>query len=165
MKKSWSYWVPRPLFSLFLLLLWLLMVNSLSPGHILLGLALGLGIPFMTREFWPEQARLRHPIPMIRYFLVLLADILRSNLTVAMRILGPQRRLNPGFLTFPLELDDDFAITLLASTISLTPGTVSTHYDAENRTLLIHALHLDDEAETIEAIKQRYERPLKEMFR
>lgn len=158
-------WIPRPLFSVFLLILWLLMVNSLSPGHILLGLALGLAIPYMTREFWPEQAKLRRPVPLIRYFLVLLADILRSNLIVALRILGPTHRLQPGFFTFPLELDDDFAITLLASTISLTPGTVSTHYDAENRTLLIHALHLEDENQAIESIKQRYERPLKEMFR
>lgn len=163
--KSMSYWAPRPLFSLFLLLLWLLMVNSVSPGHILLGLVLGLGIPFITRDFWPEQARLRRPLPMIRYLLVLLMDILRSNLIVAVRILGPQRRLSPGFFTFPLELDDDFAITLLASTISLTPGTVSTHYDAGSRTLLVHTLHLEDEAEAIESIKQRYERPLKEMFR
>lgn len=163
--KPLSYWLPRPLFTVFLALLWMLMANSASPGHILLGLVLGTGIPFLTREFWPEQARLRHPLPMVWYLLVLMSDILRSNLIVAARILGPQRHLNPGFFTYPLELDDDFAITILASTISLTPGTVSAHYDADNRTLFVHALHLEDEAETIESIKQRYERPLKEMFR
>ncbi|WP_339805712.1 Na+/H+ antiporter subunit E [uncultured Marinobacter sp.] len=163
--KPLAYWIPRPLFSVFLTVLWLLMLNSVAPGHILLGLALGIAIPFMTRDFWPEQARVSRPLPLLKYFLVLLLDILWSNLIVASRILGPGSRLSPGFFTFPLELDDDFAITILASTISLTPGTVSTHYNAEKRTLLIHALHLEDEAAAIAGIKQRYERPLREIFR
>jgi multicomponent K+:H+ antiporter subunit E len=162
--KPLGFWIPRPLFSVFLMVLWLLMVNSLAPGQVLLGLFLGLGIPLLTHAFWPEQARISRPLPLLKYFLVLLFDILRSNMVVAARILGPSQKLSPGFFTFPLELEDDFAITILASTISLTPGTVTTHYDAENRTLLIHALHLDDETEAIASIKQRYEQPLKEIF-
>ncbi|MBS3805439.1 MAG: Na+/H+ antiporter subunit E [Oleiphilaceae bacterium] len=163
--KPLAFWIPRPLFSVFLAVLWLLMANSFSPGHILLGAVLGIAIPFLTHPFWPEQARVRRPLPLLKYFLVLLVDIFRSNLIVAGRILGPSRKLSPGFFTFPLELDDDFAITILASTISLTPGTVSAHYDAEQGILLIHALHLEDEADTIADIKERYERPLKEIFR
>lgn len=162
--KRFSYWVPRPLFSGFLLLLWLLLMNSVAPGHILLGVALGLVIPFITHDFWPEEARVTRVAPLIKYLAVFLLDILWSNLIVARRILGPSQQLNPGFFLFPLELDDDFAITVLASTISLTPGTVTTHYDAERRTLLIHALHLDNEADAIASIKQRYETPLKEIF-
>lgn len=162
--RSPRYWLPRPLFSLFLALLWLLMVNSFSAAHLLLGLGLGVVIPFLTHAFWPERPRVQRPLPLLRYLLLLLIDIFWSNLIVALRILRPERHLQPGFFTFPLELEDDFAITILASTISLTPGTVSTHYDAKARTLLVHALHLEDEAETIEGIKQRYERPLKEMF-
>lgn len=163
--KPLAHWIPRPLFSVFLAVLWLLMLNSVEPGHILLGIVLGIAIPFITHDFWPEQARVSRPLPLLKYFVVLLMDIIRSNLIVAGRILGPSRKLSPGFFTFPLDLDDDFAITILASTISLTPGTVSTHYDAEKRTLLIHALHLEDEAEAIAGIKQRYEQPLKEIFR
>lgn len=162
--KPLSFWVPRPLFSAFLVVLWLLLVNSLAVGQLLLGIGFGLTIPFLTHAFWPEQARISRPLPLLKYFLVLLRDILWSNLVVAWRILGPSRKLTPGFFTFPLELDDDFAITILASTISLTPGTVTTHYDAEGRTLLIHALHLEDEAGAIAEIKRRYEQPLREIF-
>lgn len=163
--RSRQFWLPRPLFSLFLALLWLLLVNRFSVAHAMLGLALGTLIPFVTHAFWPEQARIRRPLPLLRYVLVLLVDILRSNLIVAMRILRPERHLQPGFFTYPLELEDEFAITILASTISLTPGTVSTHYDAKAHTLLVHALHLEDEADTIDIIKRRYEYPLKEIFR
>ncbi|MDW7748362.1 Na+/H+ antiporter subunit E [Halomonas sp.] len=163
--RSRQFWLPRPLFSLFLALLWLLMVNEVSVAHALLGLALGVGIPFATHAFWPEEAKIRRPLPLLRYLLVLLVDILRSNLVVALRILRPARHLRPGFFTYPLALQDDFAITILASTISLTPGTVSIHHDAEANTLLVHALHLEDEAEAIAAIRERYEKPLEEIFR
>lgn len=163
--RSRQFWLPRPLFSLFLALLWLLMVNEVSVAHALLGLALGVAIPFATHGFWPEEAKIRRPLPLLRYLLVLLVDILRSNLVVALRILRPARHLRPGFFTYPLALEDDFAITILASTISLTPGTVSIHYDAEANTLLVHALHLEDEDETIADIRERYEKPLEEIFR
>jgi multicomponent K+:H+ antiporter subunit E len=96
--------------------------------------------------------------------MVLLFDIVRSNLIVARRILWHPNQLTPGFITYPLELTDDFAVTILASTISLTPGTVSAHYDSEAGTLLIHALHVTDEDGLVRQIKERYERPLKEIF-
>ncbi|MDN3521095.1 Na+/H+ antiporter subunit E [Halomonas ramblicola] len=163
--RSRQFWLPHPLFSLFLALLWLLMVNRFNVSHILLGLALGVAIPFVTHDFWPERAKVKHPLPLLRYAGVLLVDILRSNLVVALRILRPARHLQPGFFVYPVELDDDFAITILASTISLTPGTVSIHYDAKANTLLVHALHLEDEADAIAGIKQRYEQPLREIFR
>lgn len=159
-----EFWLPRPLFSLFLAVLWLLMVNSFSVAHILLGLALGLFIPFITRAFWPEQAKVHHLLPLLRYFTLLMVDIVLSNLVVARRIVWYPNQLTPGFITYPLELDDDFAITILASTISLTPGTVSAHYDSEAGTLLIHALHITNEDEMIRDIKERYEQPLKEIF-
>lgn len=163
--RNWQFWLPHPLFSLFLALLWLLMINDFSMAHALLGLVLGVAIPLVTHAFWPEEARIRRPLPLLRYLLVLLMDILRSNLVVALRILRPARHLRPGFFTYPLALEDDFAITILASTISLTPGTVSIHYDAEANTLLVHALHLEDEAEAIAGIRERYEQPLEEIFR
>lgn len=160
-----EFWIPRPLFSLMLTLLWLLMVNSFSVAHILLGLALGLSIPFITRAFWPEQARIHHLLPLLRYFAVLVVDIIKSNFVVARRILWHPENLRPAFIVYPLALDDDFAITILASTISLTPGTVSAHYDAATRTLLIHGLHVPDEEEMINTIREQYEKPLEEIFR
>ncbi|PKN32477.1 MAG: cation:proton antiporter, partial [Deltaproteobacteria bacterium HGW-Deltaproteobacteria-19] len=91
-------------------------------------------------------------------------DIVVANLTVARLILGPTRLLRPAFIRLPLDLKNDFAITLLAHTISLTPGTVSAQVAEDRQSLLIHALDLDDEALLVERIKQRYEAPLKEIF-
>lgn len=156
--------LPQPLFSLFLLLVWLLLVNTVAPGHLVLGTLLAIGLPLLTSRFWPDRPRIHSPWKLLRYIAVLLWDIGLANLAVARLILGPTRRLRPAFIHLPLDLQNEFAISVLASTISLTPGTVSSDLSADRKTLLIHALDAQDEAAVIAHIKQRYEKPLKEIF-
>ncbi|MFP1677435.1 Na+/H+ antiporter subunit E [Alloalcanivorax sp. C16-2] len=155
--------LPFPMLSLLLWLSWLLL-NGFSWGHGLLGLVLAVVLPLGTRPFWPNVPRLRDFPKLVRFVLVVHWDIITANLVVARLILGSPRKLRPAFVEMPLELTDDFAITLLTSTISLTPGTVSADVSEDRRTLLIHALDMDDEAALVAQIKQRYERPLKEIF-
>jgi multicomponent K+:H+ antiporter subunit E len=83
---------------------------------------------------------------------------------VARLILGPMRRLRPAFITLPVDLSNNFAIVVLTNTISLTPGTVSADLSIDRRSLLIHVLDVEDEAQLIAHIKYRYERPLQEIF-
>ena len=64
----------------------------------------------------------------------------------------------------PVTSRGSWPITLLASTISLTPGTVSANLRMDGKSLLIHALNVDDEEALIEQIRERYERPLKEIY-
>ncbi len=63
-----------------------------------------------------------------------------------------------------MALSDDFALTALASTISLTPGTVSAEIAPNREHILVHALDVADDAELVRTIKNRYEAPLKEIF-
>ena len=73
-------------------------------------------------------------------------------------------KLRPRFVRIPVTLGDDFALTALASTISLTPGTVSAEIAPDRGHILIHALDVEDEAALVRAIKERYEVPIKEIF-
>lgn len=157
-------WLPQPLLSLFLWLVWLLLVNSVAPGHLLLGAALGVTLPLVTSRFWPDRPHIHRPWKLLRYIVVLFWDIGLANLAVARLILGPPRKLRPAFIHLPLDLQSEFAISVLASTISLTPGTVSANLSPDRKTLLLHALDADSEAAVIAHIKQRYEQPLKEIF-
>ncbi len=161
---SRSAFFPHPWLSLVLLLVWLLIMNSVSAGTWLLGLILAWGIPQLTDVFWPNPPKLHHPLVLLRFAVRVLGDIAIANLEVAKLVVGSNANLHPAFIEYPLELTDDFAISLLASTISLTPGTVSADISDDRRTLLIHALTVDDAQALIETIKQRYERPLMEVF-
>lgn len=156
--------LPHPWLSLFLVLVWQLIMNDLSFGSLLMGFVLAWGIPLLTHSFWPNPPTLHRPGVLLNFVLRVLGDIVTANLDVARLILGPSATLRPAFVEYPLDLTHDFAISLLASTISLTPGTVSSELSEDRRTLLIHALDVGDEAELIATIKQRYERPLQEVF-
>ncbi|MDD3530197.1 MAG: Na+/H+ antiporter subunit E [Gallionellaceae bacterium] len=156
--------LPHPLLSLALALIWLLLNNSAAPGQLVLGLLLGWLIPLFTRAFWPDRVRIRRPVVLLRLVGVLLYDIVVANLAVARRILGDPERLAPAFVEVPLDLTSDLAISLLANTICLTPGTVSARLAADRRSLLVHALDAPDPAATRAQIKARYEAPLKEVF-
>jgi multicomponent K+:H+ antiporter subunit E len=158
-------WLPHPYMSLTLVLVWLLLVNEVSLGHVLLGTLLGVVIPYYTSSFWPERPHPARPGLLLVYLLRVLGDILVANLQVARLVLGPAARLRPALIPYPLELTDEFAITMLASTISLTPGTVSADVSPDRRTLLIHVLSTEDPDALCTSIRARYEAPLKEMFR
>lgn len=155
---------PHPLLSAILLVIWLLLANDLSAGQILLGAVLGWAVPLYTARFWPEQVRVRRPLLILRFTAVVLYDILVANLSVARLILGRQESLRPAFVVMPLALRSEVAISLLANTISLTPGTVSTFVSADRRCLLVHSLHTTDPDELLATIRQRYETPLKEIL-
>lgn len=156
--------LPHPLLSLTLAVLWLLLVNRLDAGHVLLGALLGWLIPFAASPFWPERIRIRRPFVLLRYLGVLLVDIVHGSFHVAGLILRGPARLRPVFVEVPLALETDLAISLLANTISLTPGTVSALLSADRRTLTVHALDADDAAALVARIKQRYEAPLRQIF-
>ncbi len=156
--------LPHPLLSLILTLVWLLLVNSLAPGHILLGLVLGLFIPLATGPFWPGHTGVHRPLTLLRFVGVLAYDILSANIVVARLILTSGRPLRPAFVVMPLTLRSDLAISLLANTICLTPGTVSARLSPDQRELLIHALDVDDPQALVETIRRRYEAPLREVF-
>jgi multicomponent K+:H+ antiporter subunit E len=156
--------LPHPLLTVALLVLWLLLVNQLSAGHLVLGTLLGWLIPFVTSGFWPEQIRIRHPLTLLHYLVILVVDIVRGSFHVAHLILSGPRRLRPAFVEVPLALKTDLAISLLANTISLTPGTVSAWLSADKRTLIVHTLDTGDRDALVAEIKQRYEAPLKKIF-
>lgn len=156
--------LPHPLLTPIIAAVWLLLNNSIAPGQILLGLVLGWAIPRFTLAFWPEPVRVYQPLTLLRFAAVFLYDMLAANLTVARLILAGPRRLRPAFVTVPLDLVDDFAISLLANIVCLTPGTVSARLSTDRRQLLVHALDVESPQQLVATIKQRFEAPIKAIF-
>lgn len=157
-------WLPHPVTSAVLFVVWLLLNRSLSAGHILLAATLGVLIPLFTRRFFPEPVTIGRIGTILRFIVIVLWDIVVASFTVARLTLGPTAKLRPRFIRIPVALGDDFALTALASTISLTPGTVSVELAPDREHILIHALDVDDEAALVRTIKERYEAPIKEIF-
>ena len=102
--------LPQPALSLTLLLTWLLLVNSVDPGHIVLGALLGVLIPLYSSRFWPRSNSTQNIALLLRYIGRVLVDIIIANIAVARLILAPRLRARPGFIVYPLTLRDEFAI-------------------------------------------------------
>lgn len=156
--------LPHPALSFMLLVIWLLLANELSVGQLVLGAVLALGVPLYTARFWPDEVKLRNPRAMLRFIRVVLRDIVVANIAVAHLVVRRPAQVRPAFLEMPLKLRTEVGISVLAATISLTPGTVSAFLSADRRTLIIHSLDTSDAAALIGDIRERYETPLMEIL-
>jgi len=157
-------WLPSLPLSATVFCFWLLMNDDVSLGQVLMALLLALAIPLFAARLDREFARIGRLRGVPRMLWVLLLDIVRSNITVALQVLGPERKIHPGFIWVPLDIGNIHGIAALTSIITLTPGTVSSALSDDRRYLLVHVLNLDDADEVIRQIKTRYEVPLMEIF-
>ena len=158
--------LPHPALSGLLVVVWMLLVNELTFGALFLALVFGVLVPLVTSRFWPDRPRLRFGPDMVAYVAVVLFDIVVANFEIAWIILTRRNRdLRSCWLVIPTELRSAEAITVLAGTISLTPGTVSSDISSDGRALLVHALDVADPVAEVARIKQRYETRLMKVFR
>ncbi|MEI2415715.1 Na+/H+ antiporter subunit E [Orrella sp. JC864] len=165
MKSFKSRWFPSLPLSAFLLVLWLLMNDSTSPGYVALGLALAWFGPVAADRLRPLKARARLTPAILRLLGNVLVDNVRSNIAVACVILGrDERRQHSGFIQVPLDLRDPHGLAVLAAVVTSIPGTVFAGLKADGSELTLHVLSLKDEAEWIRIVKTRYERPLREIY-
>ncbi len=156
---------PHPLLTILLTLVWCLLVNRPSQGAVAFGLILGIIIPIITSAFWPERPPIHRPWRLFSYFGLVIWDIIVANVEVAMIVLfKPNAKMQPNWVKIPLELRTPEAISVLASTITLTPGTLSADLSDDGKSLLVHALHAPDPDEVRDGIKKRYETRLMEIF-
>lgn len=157
--------IPHPLLTVMLVFVWLGLVNKVTLGNLILGTALGIIIPVMTAAYWPDRPVLRRPFKIIEYVIVVIWDIIIANIEVALIILFKKEdRIRSRWIVVPLELTAPEAITVLAGTITMTPGTVSAMLAADGSAILVHCLHTDDPEDVRDQIKRRYESRLKEIF-
>lgn len=157
--------LPHPLLSLVLLIVWVFLANEVATGTIIFGAFLAIVIPLISASFWPNRPRVRNPVAICEYGLIVLWDILVANVVVAGLILFRKpESLESKSVVVPLDLTSPEAITTLAGTITMTPGTVTIDMSADAKCLLVHCLHAPDPQGVVDDIKNRYERRLKEIF-
>jgi multicomponent K+:H+ antiporter subunit E len=157
--------IPFPTLSATLFLLWILLMESIDVGTLLMGGALALFWPLATGRLLNPPTRIRRPAVVVRLFARVVGDMLRANLAIAGQIL--MRRpasLRSGFVEIPLELRDPTGLAALAAIVTFTPGTAWAQIGAGNQILLLHVLDIDDAAAVVRTIKERYEAPLRQVF-
>lgn len=154
----------RPVLSVLLALAWLMLQQSLDLGNVLTACVLGWGLPRLLGGFLGPAAHPRSFARALRLGLTVLWDIIVSNITVARLVLNPRSVPHPAWVKVPLTLTQPTAQALLASIITMTPGTVSAIVDEEGACIWVHALDCDDPAAVATDIDRRYQQPLMEIL-
>lgn len=163
MQSKLNRLLPHPFVSALVTVSWLMLNHSLDPFDIMVALILGLAIPKLIQPFIIHTPDIQWSKAVL-LILVVLKDIIISNLRVAKQVLGPMDNLHPKWYRVPLDTDHDYVNTLLAMIITTTPGTVTAGIDQERGDILVHALSCDDAEADILDIKTRYEAPLVAIF-
>lgn len=156
--------LPHPFVSAFIFVMWLLLSETLQPGPALVGAVvalLGGWALALLKPGRPGIRRLRSALPLAGNVVV---DIIRSNIGVARVILGQTKNQRSGFVHIPLAMRNPNGLAILACILTATPGTAWLEFDAEEGWLLLHVLDLIDEETWVDIVKNRYEKPLMEIF-
>ncbi len=151
-----------------LIILWLLLTHSFNGQELLTGLIVAFVVALFTSEFY---LRLGFPpvtpkrfIFFVWYIIVLFYEIIKANFDVASRVIRPSLPINPGVVIIKTALTSDIAKTILANSITLTPGTFT--LDIQDDKLLIHWIDVKatDIENTTELISGRFEKYLRIIF-
>lgn len=157
-------WLAHPFMSVIIGASWLLLQQSVAVPQVITATVLALLLPRLLASFLGPQVKVSSWLTVVRFALVVLRDIVMSNITVAKIVLNPAREPQPAWVPVPLDIRHPNGIALLATIITTTPGTVSCVIDEARHEILVHALDCSDVAAMAQDVKDRYERPLMEIF-
>jgi len=158
-------WMPLPSLSVVLFVLWVLLNQSVDAATLLLAAVLAIAVPLLTRSLRPAPAHLRRHALLFKLAAHVAVDLVVSALDVARLLLTRRTRaISSRFVQVPLDMRDPNGLAMLAMVLCLTPGTAWAELALDRSTLLIHVFDLEDDEAFIAQIKQRYERPLMEIF-
>jgi len=139
--------------------------------HLIVGVFVAALVAFLTGDlFITRPYVLKHPWRywyFIAYYLpVFLWELIKANVDVAYRVLHPDLPINPGIVKVKTSLKSDTALTFLANSITLTPGTLSVDIDQEQGFLYVHWINVRDKDihRASALIVQRFERILRKIF-
>jgi len=136
--------------TLFMAAFWLLLSGYFKANLLILGLlSIIVTIIFIYRleiDKYKSQPLLLPALPFLRYWCWLVLEIFKSNIAVAKLILNPKLPIKPLLKTVPRKQTTQVGRVLYASSITLTPGTVSINVNTP-KGIMVHALHADSIAE------------------
>lgn len=148
-----------------LTLAWLALTGGFTAANFAIGFVLAIPVIWLSQRgeaTFSYLVRLRRLASFAAFFLW---ELLKANLRVAHDVLTPRHRMRPGVVAVPLETLSDLQLLALTTLITLTPGTLSLDVSSGRGTLYIHAMYIDDLEQFRRAIREGYERRVREVLK
>jgi multicomponent Na+:H+ antiporter subunit E len=151
--------------NILLAIAWGAMTGSFDVFNLTFGFVLGAFALALIREQLGTDGYFGRGYRVIGLVWLFLKELVKSAVKVAVTVLTPRLDLKPGIIAFPLTLERDIEITLLANLITLTPGTLSIDVSDDRKTLYVHCIDVPDVDAAIADIRDGFERRIREVFR
>ncbi len=157
--------IPAPLLTLSLVVLWVMLNGSAGPAQLILGTLIGIGVPLMTKNLRPEKVRIKKPWVIIKLTARVFIDVIISNVEVAKHVWF-YRSIPPKdqWVVIPLQLKAPSGLAALAIIAAIIPGTIWSELSMDRTRLLFHVFHVPPGQDFAQMFKDRYEKPLMEIF-
>ncbi|MBG9586834.1 Na+/H+ antiporter subunit E [Cytobacillus firmus] len=153
------------LLNVFLGFMWMFLTGSYEPVAFLKGYLFGLLIIFTFRRFFDSRFYLLRVVAVINLLFLFIKELILANIGVLKVLLRPRLDMRPGIFAYPTVLKKDWEITVLSNLITLTPGTLVVDVSPDNKILYIHAIDIEDAEETIDSIRNSFEKAILEVSR
>jgi len=138
--------------------------------HMLAGVFVALLVAHLTGGMFTKRPHHFKHIKRYLWFLyyvpIFLWEVFKANIDVAYRVSHPDLPIHPGIVKVKTTLKSDTALTFLANSITLTPGTLTVDIDAEKGYLYVHWIEVKekDTEKATKMIIERFEKILRRIF-
>jgi len=129
--------------TILLFMMWMILTANAEVANIFIGVGISFSIALLyTKMFTHSKMEMINPYYLGVYILILVKNLIISNLQIAKRILSPDMKINPAIVEVKTVLTSNWKKLLLANSITLTPGTLT--LDIKDDMLYIHILECKD---------------------
>jgi multicomponent Na+:H+ antiporter subunit E len=153
------------LWNLMLALVWGAMTGGFTPLNFLLGFVLGYVILVFSERVLGSTSYFLKGAQLVSFAGFIARELILANLRVAYDVITPGYHMRPAIVAVPLDAKTDAEITMLATLITVTPGSFSLEVSADRRVIYIHAMYVDDPEAFRREIKDGFERRVLELLR
>ena len=120
-------------------------VGLWSDAELIVGAVLAIVVGALLRNrFLGKDLRMLNPrrwFTFLIYLFAFLFAMAKANIDVAYRVITG--RINPAIVKINPNLKNDLSVTILANSITLTPGTLSVDVDQKTNELYVHWINVD----------------------
>lgn len=155
----------RFLLNVILTLVWIALTGQFTYVNLFFGFTISFLVLWVISNNSEDRKYFTFTFKVIGFFFFFLFEMIKANIDVAKEVLSIKYKMKPGIVKMELEAQTDLEITLLATLISLTPGTLVIDISHDRKMIFIHGIHLEDREKFLHSIKYGLERPLLNILR
>lgn len=151
--------------NLLLTIIWVLATGTLTEENFIFGFLISFGILYIITINSQDRKYFTILPKLVSFFFFMFWEIVKANLVTVKESLYAKSKLKPAIIKIPLMVETDIEISLLATLVSVTPGTLVMDISDDKKVMYLHVMHLESKEDFVDEVKNKFEKRLLEILR